>query len=321
MKKILIPYDFSRGSELALAYAAGFACRTGAEVTLVHVVSIPDHFVAGLGGTHLDFGAIQRRAVLDATERARKVIAGALTPRRIAASVEVLAGFASLEITKLAASGAFDLVILATQGRTGLSRVLLGSVAETVVRTAPCPVLALKLPDGDGEGSRARDFDLRGDPSRTLDIARILVPTDLSDHSFEALEPAARIAETFQASLTLLHVVEDLANYTHIHWEELPGVDPKAVQEVATERARTRLRRALDERLRGTQRVSIDVACGDPVKEIVDRARDRRCDLIVTSTHGRSGWRRTVLGSVAERVVRLADCPVMTVPARDPEMG
>ncbi len=318
MRKILVPYDFSRGSELALAYSVGFALRTGGEVTLLHVVDIPDHLVAGMMGTHVDIGEFQRRALRAASDKLHEIAAREASSHGLRIAVEVRTGFACLEIVKYAADERFELLILSTHGRRGLPRLLLGSEAETVVRTSPCPVLALKLPEaGDGDGTRARDFDLTADPLRKLHIANVLLATDLSEFSLEALPVAATVAETFQASLTLLHVVEDLSLYTHIQGAVLGDEnDAERQQEVASDRARRRLRRVLDDALPGARWVNLEIGSGSPYQEIVAKSREKPFDLIVLATHGRSGWQRTVLGSVAERVVRLADCPVLTVPVR-----
>jgi nucleotide-binding universal stress UspA family protein len=137
-----------------------------------------------------------------------------------------------------------------------------------------------------------------------VSIRRILCPTDLSTFSERALHHALALARAHGASLTVLHVEHVLLASARdaIHLEELPPTGHAA------------FRRFLDARRGGTGEMQMITATGDPVREILARARDEAPDLIVMGTHGRSGLARTLLGSVTEAVVRQSPCPVMTIP-------
>ena len=133
----------------------------------------------------------------------------------------------------------------------------------------------------------------------------ILVPIDFSQDSEHAVDAAVGLAQQFQARLTLLHA---------IHIPEAAEVNLAAymdkIRSEADQSMTPRLKRVQDA---GATAEAVTVV-GAPSQAIVDTARDRQADLIVMGTHGRTGLRHMLIGSVAERVVRMAPCPVMVVP-------
>ncbi len=143
-----------------------------------------------------------------------------------------------------------------------------------------------------------------------LTLRKILAPTDFSQASFKALETACQVAECFGAELTLLYVVPAIPvlpadmNYTF----DVPDYS-EALQEAADER----LRDLLSQRIAPGISANACVSFGDPADEIVRVASQDGYDWIVIATHGLTGWRHLVFGSVAEKVVRLSEMPVLTV--------
>lgn len=167
--------------------------------------------------------------------------------------------------------------------------------------------------------------------SRTFNT--ILVPIDFSPYSTEALHYAASIAEPFSSTLLLLHVIaQDTRVYaTHRHLErrglphrvfpllgpysetlEEPQEETEAVIVDLREQGRVALQQFLPPEL-AKHDLELHIEVGHPFEQILAMARDKQIDLIVMGTHGRTGLEHVMLGSVAERVVRLAACPVMTV--------
>jgi nucleotide-binding universal stress UspA family protein len=148
-----------------------------------------------------------------------------------------------------------------------------------------------------------------------IDLRRILVPTDFSKYSQAALTYATSFAEKFGAELHLLHVVQDLALFIPDAITVTPPITPPVEQLTAA------VRGALDRVIQENQlqRLSVhpQVREGTPFHEIIRFARDQNIDLIVMGTHGHSGLAHVLLGSVTEKVVRKAPCPVLTV--RHPE--
>jgi nucleotide-binding universal stress UspA family protein len=148
-----------------------------------------------------------------------------------------------------------------------------------------------------------------------IDLRRILVPTDFSKHSENALKYAVAFAEKFGAELHLLHVVQDLALFVPDAVGGTPPVVPPVDQLTAA--VREALQRLIRDNGLERLRVCPEVREGTPFYEIIRCAREKDVDLIVMGTHGRSGLAHVLLGSVSEKVVRKAPCPVLTV--RHPE--
>ena len=148
-----------------------------------------------------------------------------------------------------------------------------------------------------------------------IDLRRILVPTDFSKHSHNALTYAVAFADKFGAELYLLHVVQDLALFIPEAVSVAPPVAPPVEQMTAA--AREALGRVVRENDLGGVTVHCEVREGTPFYEIIQFAKDSDIDLIIMGTHGHSGLVHVLLGSVTEKVVRKAPCPVLTV--RHPE--
>ena len=147
IKRILVPTDFSVYSDTAIHYAAGLAGHFGATLELIHVVEDP--FLSGAWSAEAFIGGADN-LLEEVTESAKirlAAVAAALAATGIAAEITVVSGPPSAGIVERARDGHCDLIIMGTHGRTGLSHVVLGSVAERVQRTAPCAVLTVKADD------------------------------------------------------------------------------------------------------------------------------------------------------------------------------
>jgi nucleotide-binding universal stress UspA family protein len=139
---------------------------------------------------------------------------------------------------------------------------------------------------------------------------RILLPSDFSGCSAEAARAARRLAEIFGARLIVLHVLDEPA-----------ALDPMFRGEVPLEMLRGRMEQYAREAmeafvatgLRGMENVETRIASGVPYREILREARETGADLIVIGTHGRTGVEHVIFGSTAEKVVRMAPCPVLTI--------
>jgi nucleotide-binding universal stress UspA family protein len=141
-RKILVPVDFSEHSDLALQTAAALSCSYEAPLTIVYV---NEPLVLAVPESYTIFSEAQLSRMFDwfqqqlETEKRAAEAAGALSVQAL-----MLHGFADGEIQRFAAKGDFDLIVMGTHGRRGLSHALLGSVAERVIRTSPCPVLSVR---------------------------------------------------------------------------------------------------------------------------------------------------------------------------------
>lgn len=294
IKKILFATDFSDCAAHAQSYAFAFAKRFKAELHVVHAVDTAYPSYAGVYGFGVDverhIGAVKQQAQNDL---------GAIVARAgdagLNAWAHLLGGRPAEAIVDKAQSLGCDLLITGTHGRTGLDHFLFGSTAELIVRHAPMPVLAVKPVE--------RDF-LKG--SGELAIARVLCPVDLSPLADQAAAQAANVCRVFNAELLLLHVVDSRIEYP-IVLPEIKIAPPEEFRRRATER--------LKELASKQSGVKTDVAVleGVPHKTIVEQAILYKADLLVMTTHGHGGLSRALLGSTAEKLVRTAPVPTLTV--------
>jgi nucleotide-binding universal stress UspA family protein len=288
---ILVAADFSGRSKEAFRVACALGNETKTRVFALHVVEpVPG---AGYPTAFGDAGALP--PLIDTGGPPDPQLIGQLrdayAPNRpIDVRYLVAHGPAGEEILRAAGRVGADLIALETHGRTGIARLLMGSVAEAVLRRARCPVLALR--------SAEPGLDLeRG-------VRAILHPTDLAEDSRAALTVARGLARDLGARLALLHVLP-VPN-------EIPGVLPMPLDVAATRDALDVLRRRCDgPDLKAP--VEVAVRQGQVAAEVLRAAGEAGCDLIVTGTHGRTGLGRVLMGSVAEAVLRRAGCPVITV--------
>jgi nucleotide-binding universal stress UspA family protein len=143
-----------------------------------------------------------------------------------------------------------------------------------------------------------------------MNIRHILAPTDFSDYSKKAISDAFELARTFGAKLSLLHVIEPPPYPIEGFAPSAVGADLLGDLE---QQASTELAQVLPDAQEATVEVTRAVAIGSPSQKIVETAEAEHVDLIVMATHGRTGLSHLLIGSVAERVVRTAPCPVLTI--------
>jgi len=288
---ILFPTDFSSVAEGAFAHAAHLALRTGATIHVFNAVP-PDET-----GSPMDFLPMEPADGTRVVEaEPQRVEVKTATQERGTVSVVYVQTDNSSPVEAIndhAQEHDVDLVVMGTHGRSGMNRLLTGSVAEEVVRRAPCPVFTVLSQTEEGTPP-------------TID--RVLAPVDLSEQSSLVANHAAALAEVYSAPLDLLHVVEEAA-YPTVY-----GVDPltPSLPDVQ-DRARKALEALIDRTDTPSESVQAHVLAGYAARDIVAFAEEHAADLIVMATHGRTGFERFLIGSVAEKVVRRASCPVFTV--------
>lgn len=162
------------------------------------------------------------------------------------------------------------------------------------------------------------DPRIRGKPlintkggAAVLPFKRILSPTDFSEPSYEAVKAANELALQFSAELTLIHVVSPIPTIPSP--EAATGFDVLSYEQEMEAYAKSSLDQVVQERISDKVKVRTVVKLGSAAEQIANTAATEKSDLIVIATHGLTGWRRFVFGSVAEKVVRLAECPVLTI--------
>jgi nucleotide-binding universal stress UspA family protein len=289
LRKILCPVDFSPASQQALRIAARIAADRDAELVVVHV-----WYVSPLVSGEFPIPADALKAMADEEQQAlaRAVHeANAVGAHRVAS--RMIDGVPWDRIVDTARQDReCDLIVIGTHGRTGVARWMLGSVAEKVVRHAPCSVLVARGRDSDG-------------------FRHVVCPVDFSDSSRFALEHAAALGVPGGSRIYLLHVIEP----PQLHRAARPNsdlqydVDKRATMQLDDWAAKTRLAHDLE--------VRIDLRTGDPASEVLSViGADVSVDLVTLGTHGRTGIQRVLLGSVAEKIVRHSPCPVLVARRR-----
>jgi len=292
MKRILVGLDGSSLAETILPTLRDLARRSDAEVVLLHVVHIPKTVPTEAGIALDDIVTQEQREAASYLRRlARELDADGITVR-----TAVVVGETAPEIVGFAERENIDLVALATHGRSGMQRWLHGSVADAVLHTVTRPLLLLR-PSLEAAAPAA--------------VRRLVVALDGSPLAEKALPPARDLARTLAVPLVLLHVVDSLqpafvadpysgANYHQL----LTMLEAKAESYLAEAAARERGHGLTIETVKAT---------GAPAEVIAHYVRAHPDSLLVLGTHGRSGWRAAVIGSVARRVVLLAGGPVLLV--------
>ena len=301
IRRILCPIDFSDHSRRALDHAIAIARWYESTVTVLQVFSpVP---VAGFGPGPVVFEPI----VLTPADRDQlladtKTFAESESAPGITIEAVVRGGNTAGEILEQATSMKADLLVLGTHGRSGFERLVLGSVAEKVLRKATCPVLTVpkRVPDAV--------------PAGPVLYKRILCPVDFSDSSLNALKYAMSMAQEADGQLTVLHVVEhELENRV-----DMAGLAYDAGTTIGDflKQREEALRRRLRETVAGASEfcsVESLMTHGKPWREVLRIAAERQSDLIVMGVQGRGVADLLFFGSTTQHVVREASCPVLTL--------
>jgi nucleotide-binding universal stress UspA family protein len=304
--RILAPVDFSGASDAALRRALDLARRTGAELHVLHAVPgpYPDER-ATFDDLSEDDRTFYRWVWHHADDELTTLLAG-ITPNGTPLKRVLTGGPPSHVVLDYAEQEGIDLVVMGTHGRRGLRRVVLGSVAEDVLHRTDLPVLVVP----------------EAAPRRTP--RRVLAPTDFSLTSRLALPLAAEFAALYGADLDLLHVLEPIRFAEIIAGTQLAaGLLPELRDEAERHLAALTDSPALAETLSDPEapieggvpaRTGYHIAEGRAAEAIAATARAQGADVLVMAKRGLHGVEQPLLGSVTERVCRLAPCSVLVVP-------
>ncbi|MFO7890945.1 MAG: universal stress protein [bacterium] len=291
-KHILVPVDFSDFSDKAAEYALFLAEQFCARVTLLHVMILfktdvkekehlesYEEFVQGIEEEYV-------KQLKENCENGKKrgVKVDSILKRGISEADAIL---------DHSINGDYDLIVMGTHGRTGIKRWMAGSVTEKVVHHSPLPVVTVH-----------KDI-------KKFSIQNILIPDDFSGFSKKAVEQGKSLAEDFKARCTFLHSVMQREH------EMYYNISSKSILEANPQLGET-IKDNLAERT-GIKQDKADyvVLEGKPFKTIVQYAGENEIDLIVMATRGLGALAHMLMGSNAERVVRISPCPVLTVRKSD----
>ena len=294
VKRILCPLDMSQGSAESLRYGLALARTYRAELYLCHCIE----------GARAAAGNSRSQALC---EQARAALADMLKAHvdegdfaRVVSKILVVeggGGHPSEAITKVAAESGIDLIVIRSRRRPRAAA-LLGSTAEALCRTAPCPVLV----------THPREREWVGESAREINLRRVLVAYDFSVDSELALRRGHSLAREYGAELHLLHVLAKPA-------DDAPEVAwlPSGMEGIYQNAAR-RLQEAVafESAARGEgQIVKCSVRWGKPYREILAYAAEQEIELVCMGAHGAEHGMSALFGSNVERVLRQSPCPVL----------
>jgi nucleotide-binding universal stress UspA family protein len=293
--KLLLATDLSPTSHWVIETVQARPWPPGTEVCILHVVDL----------TPFPLGAELMDSAQQAAESSVKTLGDELAKSGLKTRTEVFAGAPRSAVTEYAKNWGADFVIVGSHGGSGLARFLLGSVARSVVRHAPCSVEIIRHKAGS-----------KSAPSEGL---KLLVATDGSEHSLAAVRSVARRPWPVKTAIRLLSaippfmpLVDGAAPYVYSSQAFLAA---QAVEEAGRSRASEALERAT-EALRDAGVTGVEASeplIGDPKAVILDEAAQWSADIIVTGSHGWRGLDRLMMGTVSESVAMHAHCSVEVI--------
>lgn len=317
LKKILVPTDFSDNAATAYNVAHRVAGRMGATVDFLHVIQTLSHYnkaIARLSVPIKTAEDLYPQLKKQAMHKLKKRMGEYLQPVNTGQPITCIADQPYKAIADEAKAGGYDLIVMATLGEHD-SNFMIGSVAEKVIRYASVPVLSTGSPHLD-------------------EIKNILVPTDGSPISFDALPMALSLALAFDSTITLLHIEESVLAEAETAGEsayksadyhfreailaELEEYIAALPEDIKLERGQGTPAELIYREAGNTERVEILIAVeqGASAHRTITQYAGQSADLVVMTTHGRSGLAHVLIGSTAENVVRRVRLPVITVKPR-----
>jgi nucleotide-binding universal stress UspA family protein len=293
-KKILMPTDFSQNAQQALRYASMIAKKLDADLTLLHVLTVHELDPHNIEHNFPDIGDFYAHM-----ERATNAHLDNIDINFDHYHTETIRGISPAdEIIKYADKNEFELIIMGTHGRSAISHFLMGSVAERVVRHAPCPVITVAHQEKE--------------TYRLPTINKIVLPIDFSEFSKQVVEYAVDLAKVFDAKIEFLHILDQRVHpsYYIVGHDFFLTAEPEL-----PEKALKTLQEFISDISPSGVVFSYAVQEGVPHNGILEFAESVDADLIMMTTHGLSGLEKMLIGSTTEKVVRKANMPVFTINA------
>ncbi|MCJ7830367.1 MAG: universal stress protein [Desulfobacterales bacterium] len=294
LKSILCATDLSDYGNTTVTYGVALAREFTAKLYLCHVIDEPS--VALYGEASLNVIEKQNQIMDFVQSRFEEMIG----EEKVNWEPLITIGKSADEITRMAGEKNADMVISATHGRSGIKRLILGSVTERLVRTLPCPLLTVRGGGTEPETAESALFRLK----------RILVGCDFSRDSELAFQYALSLAQEFEAELHLVHVVEPPI---YLDLLKISIEQRRELQQELRANLRNRLDQMVPEDARHWCRPQASLLDGQPFGELSDYAASHDIDLIVLGVRGHTLTETLFVGSTTDRVLRRAACPVLSV--------
>ncbi|MBN9391395.1 MAG: universal stress protein [Chloroflexi bacterium] len=321
-KSIIVPLDGSELSEKALPYALKLASALDTDLTLLIVIENPDFPGGPFQKEHVRKASeylAKRQEWLDSDREFLKY------SKQIA--LTVLVGDPTEEISRFVEGKEESLVVMTTHGRSGLSRLLLGSVAAKVLHRVKNPVMLVRSYGKASTENLEGATEAQAEPYATTFLregAKLLVPLDQTENSEAAVNPAIELAKQLKASLYLLKVCTPAENTIYPDQVVMAFYPEDLQKKEGQARATARVYLGQVAQLANTEGIEtvIQAVTGNnPAEEIIRYANLVEPDFIIMSTHARGELGRLLYGSVANQVLQMAHLPVLMVPTAKAELA
>lgn len=293
-KRILIPLDGSELAEVALPYATYLAGKLGSETTLILVNEPGDSQYHRMHQFYIE-------RMVDITKNSIERYPDRPGKKAVKVNSAILEGHPAEHIVDYAEARNIDLIVMATHGKSGIRRWVLGSVADKVMSATNRPVMLIR-----GEGARP-DAHKRGL------LNKMLVPLDASKESEAVLPYVKEVASKLKAKVVLLHVVPPASTVYAIPGATMQFPYTQADVEMSKMQAEDYLNGVGSEVKSKGISVVPEVRIGSAAGEIIDAADDIDADITVMSSHGISGIGRWAFGSTVDKVLRAGTTPLLLV--------
>lgn len=294
LKRILCATDFSDLSNQTISFGIALAKTFNAKLFVCHIIDLP--FAAMNGEVQLDPIEQQNRMAAYAQEQLEQLF----DKESIEWEPLVSIGHTADEISRIVDKHRIDIVVSATHGRSGLKRLLLGSVTERLMRTIRCPLLIIKEQETEAAGMKRTSFPPR----------RILVGCDFSTDSELAFQYGLAMAQEFEAELHLVHVVEPPVYQNILFSDVSSGLYNR---DAMLEELSNKLDRMVPDEARNWCDPTTALREGKPDEELTRYADVNDMDLLVVGVRGHGLVETLFVGSTTDRVARRSPCPVLSV--------
>jgi nucleotide-binding universal stress UspA family protein len=312
--RIAVPLDGSALAEQALPEAIRLARYLNASIVLLQVVELPSIRIRS---------TTNDRPLIEAAELYLQGVCNAILDSKLTPPFEeerldyrVVYDAKPAKLAEIAVAEKADLLVMTTHGRTGLSRLVMGSVATNLVRHSPLPVVLVRPQQIDPARSPGEYISQACAPENTHNPTRIVVPLDSLPGSEMSLEPAAALARQLKATIYLLNVVpvSEPVKQDSSTSEETAGSsdDARLIQQWKDEAFEYLEQIQLDLEKQGLSVVKV-VRVGEPAEQIAQYINLAQPALLVMATHARDRLGRVLLGNLTEEVMNLSSQPVMMV--------
>ena len=297
MKKILCATDFSDFSNYTIPYGVALAREFEAKLYICHVIDLSS--IAIYGEFQLNPVDQQNRIKKQAAEQLNELIG----KQAVKWEPLITVGHVADEVSRLVEEKEIDLVIAATRGRSGLKRLILGSVTERLMRVLTCPLLVVHSPE--------HKFV---DPvNQKIRLKKILVGCDFSPDSDQAFQHALSLAQEFEADLHLAHVIEPSASSELLKPDKQLSAE---IEQKLSQRLTDKLMAMVPQDARNWCTPETRILKGPPYEALGEYARANEMDMIVLGIRGHGLVKTLLLGSTTDRVARQAPCPVLSVSSK-----